>query len=110
MKGKIFMSQEKKVINVALAKRNEIDQMIFKFENECNVNLNDESGQNDLKIVFSQLLKELIDGPIELKYIEDDIYDVNLYKDVCKEYIKDLNREVEEIRNLIPEKLSALFS
>ena len=102
------MNQESKIINVKLDKRDKKDYMIFEFEEEIIVCLNEESGQSELKSVFSVLLTELIKNPVELEYIENKEYKVGLYIDVCKEYIIDLNREILRVRNNMPDRLNKI--
>lgn len=102
------MNQEDKVINVHLENRDKKDYMIFEFEEEIVVCLNEESGQNELKNVFSALLTELIQNPVKLEYIENREYKIVLYIDVCQEYIKDLNREISNVRKNMPERLNKL--
>lgn len=99
------MNQVNNIINVNLEKRDGKDYMVFGFENKLDVCLNDESGQSALKTVFSALLKELIKAPIILEYTEKTDYKVNLYIDVCKEYIKELNNEIVKVRENMPKSL-----
>ena len=73
-----------------------------------NNNPNKETSQNDLRIVFANLLTELINTPIKLEFEDRADYKTGLYIDVCKEYIKDLNREIINVRKNIPEKLVRL--
>lgn len=102
------MSQEEKLVRVHLEKREEQDYMIFEFEEESVVCLNNESSHNELKLVFSKLLAILIVGAVKLEFINVKEYSTGLYIDVCKEYINDLNREISNVRKNIPEKLSVL--
>ena len=107
-KGKIFMNQEEKTIKVHLEKREKEDYLVFEFEAPKDVCLNKETSQNDLRIVFANLLTELINTPIKLEFEDRADYKTGLYIDVCKEYIKDLNREIINVRKNIPEKLVRL--
>lgn len=100
-----FMNQENKVINVHLEKKENKDYLVFEFEEVVEVCLNNDESQNDLKIVFVKLLSEVVKGPIQLKFIERAEYKTGLYIDVCKEYIKDLNKEIESVRKNIPKEL-----
>ena len=67
----------------------------FNFDNPVKINLNS-SNNKDLKEMFEILLKELINKKfiLELKIQED--YKIELYKDVCNEYINALNEEIKE--------------
>lgn len=91
------MSQGSKEISVVLKKNNNDDLLEFNFSDIYVVNLNSDNSQNELKIVFSKLLEELFDNPIELKLIYSENYKSGLYIDVCEEYIKELNKEIKEV-------------
>ena len=105
MIGRIFMNQESKVINVHLEKRENKDYLVFGFEEAAEVCLNDDESQNNLKSIFVKLLTEITKYPIELQFLEKPEYKTGLYIDVCKEYIKDLNKEIANVRKNMPEKL-----
>ena len=47
------MNQENKTVNVHLEKREKSDFMVFEFDEELAVCLNEENGQSELKNVFS---------------------------------------------------------
>lgn len=102
------MNQEEKIIKVHLETRNKIDLMVFNFDEEKTVSMNDDNCQTELKSVFSVLLKELIIQPIKLQFEEKSEFKKPLYIDVCTEYIKELNREINTVRKAIPEKLSGI--
>ena len=94
------MSQ--KVIEVKLTVLSDVDVLIFGLDEEqpeaYTVNLNSADSQKELKKVFSHLLPMLLDGDISLKYTIAPGYSKGLYKDVCKEYVEDLNRELTQVR------------
>ena len=69
---------------------------------EC---LKDDESQNNLKNIFVKLLTEITKYPVELQFLENPEYKTGLYIDVCKEYIKDLNKEITNVRKNMPEKL-----
>ena len=75
------------------------------FEEVAEVCLNDDESQNNLKSIFVKLLTEITKYPIELQFLEKPEYKTGLYIDVCKEYIKDLNKEITNVRKNMPEKL-----
>ena len=114
---RIFMNQESKVINVHLEKRENKDYLVFDFEETAEVCLNNDESQNDLKSIFVKLLTEITKHPIELHFLENSEYKTGLYIDVCKEYIKDLNKEItkckkkhaRKIKNTVIIKLSKLY-
>ena len=105
MIGRIFMNQESKAINVHLEKRENKDYLVFGFEEVAEVCLNDDESQNNLKSIFVKLLTEITKYPVELQFLENPEYKTGLYIDVCKEYIKDLNKEITNVRKNMPEKL-----
>lgn len=94
------MSQ--KVIEVTLTVLSDVDVLIFGLDEEHSeayvVNLNSSNSQNELKNVFSRLLQMLLCEDIALKYIIAPGYNKGLYKDVCKEYIDDLNKELLQVK------------
>lgn len=93
------MSQE---IRVLLCEKDGIDYMSFEFENSTiDVNLNGVDGQQDLKQVFSIILSLLETTEVALKLEFADGYKKGLYKEVCTEYIDDLNQEIIQARQEI---------
>ena len=102
------MNQENRIINVYLKKDGDDDLLIFKIteEQEMPIFLNTEATQNGLKLLFSTLLTELIKSPIVLNFQENPNYKTALYIEVCKEYISDLNTELQQVREKIPEILT----
>ena len=81
------------------------DYLVFGFEEVAEVCLNDDESQNNLKSIFVKLLTEITKYPVELQFLENPEYKTGLYIDVCKEYIKDLNKEITNVRKNMPEKL-----
>lgn len=99
MKEKTSMSLE--IIKVKLLEVEGIDTLTFeipKIEEGISVNLNTNEGQNDLKRVFENLLVIINSKDIELKLEIDENYKKGLYKEVCAEYIEDLNKEIKSVR------------
>lgn len=99
MKEKTSMNPE--MINVRLLDLDGVDTLIFELpetENGISVNLNNNEGQNDLKKVFENLLVLINDHDVELKLEIDEHYKKGLYKEVCAEYIDDLNKEIKSVR------------
>lgn len=105
MRGRIFMNQI--MLDVKLfASGKDDDILSFDFENnECRVNLNSDSCQSELKKVFSELVMLLLHNDITLNLKIEKGYNRGLYKDVCSEYIKDLQRELEEVKDKIRSEL-----
>ena len=109
MIGRIFMNQESKAINVHLEKRENKDYLVFGFEEVAEVCLNDDESQNNLKSIFVKLLTEITKYPVELQFLENPEYKTGLYIDVCKEYIKDLNKEIMNVRKNMPRTANGCF-
>lgn len=99
------MSQETKTIDVDLVFHEEDDLLVFHLSEDFTVNLNSEDSTHSLKTAFSALLQDMLVQPIELKLnmpSEDD--GKGLYKEVCTEYINELNREIRNVYATIPKK------
>lgn len=102
MKENISMTQE--AINVKLMEKEGKDVLLFEIKDEehpngITVNLNAEEGKNDFIILFSCILKILLDKPIKFNLVVDDLYTKGLFKDVSKDYIDSLNDEIEKVYN-----------
>lgn len=90
-----------------LTNADEKDVLIFKLKTDCIVHLRCDTCQNEIKAVFSTLLKELLEHPIKVELVISPDYENQLLKEVCKEYIDDLNREIENVIERIPKPLKA---
>ena len=108
MKGRIFMSQ--RVIDVTLTVSAEVDVLVFGLSDEESdgymVNLNSAVSQNEFKKVFSKLLQLLLEEDLTLKLVIAEGYGKGLYKDVCKEYIDDLNRELAQVKESLKKEIA----
>jgi hypothetical protein len=96
------MKQEK--INVLLKNIDDHDLLVFEISSgdkskDLSINLNSDNCQSEIKKVFSSLLEKMINSEIQLELKIDPQYSKGLYIDVCKEYITNLNREIEQIHN-----------
>ena len=70
------------------------------------VDLNAEDGQNQLVTVFSCLLQKLLISKVVLQLKIEASYTRALFKDVCTEYIKNLNSELDSVyEQMISEQL-----
>lgn len=102
------MSQ--KTIEVTLSVLGDVDVLLFGIESENKdcypVNLNSPTSQNELKNIFSKLLPLLLTDDITLQFVVAEGYKKGLYKDVCKEYIDDLNRELVQVKGNIRRDIS----
>lgn len=96
-------------IEVLLTVRGEQDVLEFRMNPDSDedyyIDLNSESNQHCLKMVFSKLLELAFENDIKLVYKVENGYTKGLYKEVCEEYVKDLNKEIEDVRNLLKEKM-----
>lgn len=61
--------------------------------------------QNKLKVVMVQEEMLLIEFDINLDLEIQEGYSKGLYKDVCKEYIAELNKELVQVKNSIKKEL-----
>ena len=97
-------------IKVELTVQGETDVLVFHLNSETeikelSVNLNSNESQRDLKIAFTELLTLLQTTDIELVFEISDGYSKGLYKDVCREYINDLNKEIKQVKQRIQHEL-----
>ena len=95
-------------LNVKLfAESTDDDILAFLFEDaESRVNLNTDSCQAELKEAFSKLIKLSLDNDISLNLIIEDGYGRGLYKDVCTEYIAELQRELDSVKEKIRREIA----
>ena len=87
-----------KTIEICLAKINERNTLIFKFEDE-EISINLESNDtNNIKSVFRKIAKELCENKIQLNYsVDKDSIDKSkdgLFIDASQEYIDRLKQEI----------------
>jgi hypothetical protein len=98
------------IIDVLLTVNGEEDVLIFKLDEEHPddyvIDLNSDTNQSQLKKVFSKLLELLLVNDIELKYSVVEGYSKGLYKDVCEEYVHDLNSEIASVKTQIASKIN----
>lgn len=99
------------VINVELLDKDGKDILHFDLVSESHpqgidVDLNAEDGQNQLVTVFSCLLQKLLISKVVLQLKIEASYTRALFKDVCTEYIKNLNSELDSVyEQMISEQL-----
>lgn len=105
MKEKTSMNQ--KIIKVILGAPDEkTDALVFEFdEKSMDVNLNEEDCQASLKSIFVYLLQEVINADIQLFFSTEEGYNRQFYIEACEEYIKDLNRELNSIKEKLRNEL-----
>ena len=78
----------------------------FVSEPPIDVNLNSSECQASLKSVFSILLERIVSEDIKLELEINPSFTRQLYKDVCPEYINDINRELNEVKEKIRNQLN----
>ncbi len=96
-----------KIIDVEL-KSLEDDTDILEFQYEDNplpVNLNSDATQNELKAVFERLLQELMLNDVALHFKYAEAYKRGMFIEVCEEYVKDLNRELKNVKERLLENM-----
>lgn len=100
------------IIEVFLSTCGEEDVLIFSLDkdhpDEYMIDLNSDSNQAQLKKVFSKLLEFLFEDDVELKYSVMEGYSKGLYKDVCEEYINDLNGELVSVKKYLKDQMDSL--
>ena len=105
MKGKISMNQI--TLNVRLyAEGTDNDILAFMFDDVLKVNLNSDSCHNELKEVFSKLIKLSLENDVTLNLNIDKDYGRTLYKDVCIEYVDELQHELNIVKDKIQKEMA----
>ena len=100
MKEKKSMSQ--KIIEAELLAKDDVDVLRFFLEtDEVDINLNTSNCQAELKLLFSKLLEELLENDLVIEFKCGDEYTRGMYIEVCEEYIKDLNKELQDVKEQI---------
>ncbi len=93
---------EKKIIEVSLENSDEmVCNLKFKFADKViDVNLYDDN-MEQLQVLFVKVMKELIDFDITFEFNKElyKDYKNKLALDVCDDYIKQLNIDIEELLN-----------
>lgn len=95
-------------IDVYLEIYEEKDVMVFDMKTPLRVSLNDVDSQNELKKVFVEILSLMPKNKINLTYKENQKYKSGLYIDVCREYVKELNREIKNVARSMPKEIRFL--
>ena len=97
------------MLNIKLyADSKDNDVLAFLFEDKTLiVNLNIDSCQAELKEVFSELIVLSLNKDVILNLIIEEGYERGLYKDVCTEYISDLQRELDNVKDKIRREMKS---
>ena len=89
-------------IKVQLTVIGEEDVLVFLLNNEKPneyiVSLNNANNQIDIKKVFTKILERLFDNDITLTFEIAEGYSKGLYKDVCSEYVSELQKEISAVK------------
>ena len=89
-------------IKVQLTVVGEEDVLAFLLDdektNEYIVSLNSANNQTDIKRVFTKILEMLFDNDITLTFEIAEGYSKGLYKDVCSEYVSELQKEISAVK------------
>lgn len=95
-------------IKAILYEENGTDFLKFEISQDCiiSVNLNSAESQKELKDVFSNILSLLTKEDVEIIFDYPDDYSRRMYIDVCAEYIKDLNRELQGVGRQMRKELN----
>lgn len=101
------MNQIKLDVKLYSTKDTNDDILAFMFDNAKSIiHLNTDSCQIELKEVFSKLLTLSLENDVILNLIIEDGYNRGLYKDVCTEYISELQRELDNVKDSIRKELT----
>ena len=97
------------MVDVQLKEIDEKDVLVFILDKENPekyiVNLNSATSQLELKEVFAALLELVMKENVALQLTIEDGYSKGLYKEVCEEYIRDLNKEIGEVKQNITKQM-----
>lgn len=100
---------ESNIIEVRLTVLDNMDVLVFMLDLENPkkyvINLNDQNSQAQIKEVFAKLLEMLLKMDLALELKIEDGYSKGLYKDVCSEYISELNKEIAQTKIAIMKTL-----
>lgn len=97
MRGNIFMNQVDLKVKL-YADSNGNDILSFGFENGAGeVYLNMDNCQSQMKDVYSKLIRFSIENDVSLKFETESSYKRALYKEVCEEYVKELQKELDTV-------------
>ena len=98
-----------KEIKVQLTVIEDSDVLVFLIDEEKPqeyvVDLNNANNQQDIKRIFVKMLEMLFDYDIKLKLEIAEGYSIGLYKEVCTEYINELQKEISDTKENLINKL-----
>lgn len=89
---------EEKIYEVKLAKINTNDCLVFEIDGDIyNVNLNSEDQETLKKLFFKIINLTFSFKPTFVLSEEAENYPIQIFIEISKEYLKDLNSEIEKI-------------
>ena len=93
-----------RIISVLLTTLGE-DRDVLRFriddDTSLDIDLDSATCQSEIKKLFSVILQYALNEDIKLEFITEKDFPRELYKDVCTEYIKDIERELKNSTELI---------
>lgn len=98
-----------RIISVILLENgdgNDTLRFVIDEEQKLDINLNSETCQTEIKNVFEKILGISVTEDIQLNYSVQEDYTKQLYIDVCSEYIKEIQGEINKSAEQIREELS----
>jgi len=93
------------VIDAILKKIGDQDLLVFMMEKEHKIQLNSSDCQQCIKELFSDILTLMLRKAVTINLRVEDSYSNTLMIDVCKAYVKDLNKEIAQISKTLPEDI-----
>ncbi|MDD8049356.1 MAG: hypothetical protein PHH04_07140 [Thomasclavelia sp.] len=97
---------ENKKVEVELKEVEKKDILEFHLGEGSSVSIDfNDKDQSQLRKLFYEIIKYAIEEPFELELKITDGYRKNLYIEIAKEYIKQLDTELKRILSEIPEEL-----
>lgn len=93
------------VIDAILKKIGDQDLLVFMMEKEHKIQLNSSDCQQSIKELFSDILTLMLRKAVTINLRVQDSYSNTLMIDVCKAYVKDLNKEIAQISKTLPEDI-----
>lgn len=93
------------VIDAILKKIGDQDLLVFIMEKEHKIQLNSSDCQQSIKELFSDILTLMLRKAVTINLRVEDSYSNTLMIDVCKAYVKDLNKEIDQISKTLPEDI-----
>lgn len=83
------------VILTTLGEDRDVLRFIITEDSAIDIDLDSSVCQTEIKRLFSEILKLAVNEDIDFRFSTEDNFPRELYKDVCKEYIKDITRELQ---------------